>query len=102
VLAFARAVKDLLRSVREAARQLRDWTDPSFSHHVAIYDAVAASDAAAAEAAMQRHMDVVQGEQEAAVQLLDDVAQGKTGLARGRLATHARRRDAAKRKSATR
>ncbi|MBI3969786.1 MAG: FadR family transcriptional regulator [Chloroflexi bacterium] len=74
LLAFSRTVHDLLRSVREAARQVGDGRDRSIGQHIAIYEAVAAGDEELAEAAMRRHMDEVRAEQEQALRFLDQVA----------------------------
>jgi GntR family transcriptional repressor for pyruvate dehydrogenase complex len=85
VMAFMRAAKGLLRSVREAAHTVRGYRDRSWSEHHAVFEAVAAGDAAAAEAAMQAHMSTVMRQQEAALRQLDKLA--KTSRVPGR--THA-------------
>ncbi len=81
LLAFSRAVQDLLTSVREAARQVAAPLERSWRQHTAIYDAVAAGDAATAGAAMERHMEGVAQEQTAALRLLERVASGSSGAA---------------------
>jgi GntR family transcriptional repressor for pyruvate dehydrogenase complex len=82
LLAFSRAVHDLLRSVRETARQVGSGQERSWEQHRAIYEAVAAGDAAAAEAAMGRHMAAVQAEQAAAQRFLEDVSRRAGGVGR--------------------
>jgi GntR family transcriptional regulator, transcriptional repressor for pyruvate dehydrogenase complex len=77
LLTFSRAVRGLLRSVREAARQVGGQPEVSWQHHRAICGAVAAGDVDGAERAMQRHMGTVVGEQELALQFLADVAEGR-------------------------
>lgn len=90
LLAFSRAVKDLLRAVREAARHaparagtptesqsaIERLVEQSWQQHTAIYEAVAAGDAAAAGKVMQQHMDSVRRQQRAAQRFLDRVAAG--------------------------
>lgn len=90
LLAFSRAVKDLLRAVREAARHaptragsptenqatIDRLVEQSWQQHTAICEAVAAGDAAAAGKAMQQHMDSVRRQQRAAQRFLDRVAAG--------------------------
>ena len=81
LLAFSRTVKDLLRAVREAAREVDATLERSFTQHCTIYEAVAAGDAAAATTAMARHMDTVAAEQRAALGYLDQGSAGPAGTA---------------------
>ena len=74
VVAFMRAAKDLLRSVREAAHKVKGYRDRSWAEHRAVFEAVAAGDVAAAEATMQAHMKTVTRQQEAALRQLDRLA----------------------------
>ena len=81
LLTFSRAVHGLLRSVHEAAYQLGARPNESLAQHTAIFVAVRDGDAAAAAAAMQRHMDSVAQEQDRVLRHLDEVVGGQ-GIAR--------------------
>jgi GntR family transcriptional repressor for pyruvate dehydrogenase complex len=79
LLAFSRTVQGLLRSVREAGREVGASPERSWEDHAAIYDAVAAAAPDEAATAMEHHMNAVRTQQAAALEMLEVLARDTAG-----------------------